>query len=295
MTVGVSSTFLRIQRLARAQSRNVDELARLYLLEGMLTRIAASPYSGDFVLKGGVLLAAFALRRPTKDIDLEATRVRNDVGEVSARIQEIAGVDLEDGIAFHTGSMRAEAIREGDEYQGIRVRHEGSIGRYISVVGLDVSFGDPIWPEPQQVEVPRILEAEGINPVKVLGYPLAMVIAEKTVTMMQRGEANTRWRDFADVITISRHHTFTSGGVRSAMDAVAGHRKTELSAVAQSLEDMAEVAQAKWERWRGDQANADDLPASFADVVAEVSRFIDPLIRGVGLGMEWDPSTGTWK
>jgi hypothetical protein len=86
VTVGVSLAFLRIQRLARARGRNVDELARLYLLEGMLTRIADSPFAGDFVLKGGVVLAAFALRQPTKDIDLEASGVRNDVTDLSARI-----------------------------------------------------------------------------------------------------------------------------------------------------------------------------------------------------------------
>lgn len=294
MTAGVSPTFLKIQKLARAQGRNVDELARLYLLEGMLTRIAASPYAGDFVLKGGVLLAAFALRRPTKDIDLEATGISNDVVDVSARIHEIAAIDLDDGIIFDADSIRAETIREGDEYQGIRVRLEGSIGRYHSIVGLDVSFGDPIWPAPQQVEVPRLLEAEGINPVKVLGYPLAMVIAEKTVTMMQRGEANTRWRDFADVIAIRRHHTFNSGEVLAAMEAVADHRKIELSPVAAALEGMPVVAQPKWGRWRGDQANANDLPAYFAEVVVEVARFIDPLIHGIGLERNWEPITGTW-
>ncbi|TFB68212.1 nucleotidyl transferase AbiEii/AbiGii toxin family protein [Cryobacterium glaciale] len=258
----------------------------------MLTRIAASPYAGDFVLKGGVLLAAFALRRPTKDIDLEATGVSNDVVDVS--IHEIAAIDLDDGIIFDADSIRAETIREGDEYQGIRVRLEGSIGRYHSVVGLDVSFGDPIWPAPQQVEVPRILEAEGVNPVKVLGYPLAMVIAEKTVTMMQRGEANTRWRDFADVIAISRHHIFTSGEVRAAMDAVADHRKIELSPVAAALAGMPVVGQSKWGRWHGDQANADDLPAYFAEVVAEVAHFIDPLIQGIEPERNWEPITGTW-
>ncbi|HVX44408.1 MAG TPA: hypothetical protein VHC49_11010 [Mycobacteriales bacterium] len=34
----------------------------LYALEGLLARFAASPYHEDFVLKGGVLLAAFSLR-----------------------------------------------------------------------------------------------------------------------------------------------------------------------------------------------------------------------------------------
>ena len=244
MTLGVSPTFLRIQKLARAQGRNVDELARLSLLEGMLTRIAVSPYVADFVVKGGVLLAAFALRRPTKDIDLKATGISNDVVDISARIHEIAAIDLDDGIIFDADSIRAETIREGDEYQGIRVRLEGGIGRYHSVVGLDVSFGDPIWPEPQQVEVLRILEAEGVNPVKVLGCPMAMVIPEKTVTMMQRGEANTRWRDFADVIAISRHHIIASGGVRAAMNAAAD-RKIELSPVAATLAGMPVIESAE--------------------------------------------------
>jgi hypothetical protein len=43
----------------------------LYALEGLLARIALSEHCDDFVLKGGVLLAAFAARRPTKDIDLQ--------------------------------------------------------------------------------------------------------------------------------------------------------------------------------------------------------------------------------
>ena len=125
------------------------------------------------------------------------------------------------------------------------MRLEGGIGRYHSVVGLDVSFGDPIWPARQPVEVPRMLLAEGVNPLKVLSYPLVVVISEKTVTMMQGGEANSRWLGFADVIAISRHHIFTSGGVRAAMNAVADHRKIEESPVAATLAGRPVVAQQK--------------------------------------------------
>lgn len=65
---------LAIQKLARETNADVQELQTLYVLpEALLARIAASPHRDDFVLKGGVLLAAFAARRPTKDIDLQAT------------------------------------------------------------------------------------------------------------------------------------------------------------------------------------------------------------------------------
>jgi hypothetical protein len=44
-----------------------DQYLRLYALEGFLLRLAASASSQDFVPKGGVLLAAYQLRRPTAE------------------------------------------------------------------------------------------------------------------------------------------------------------------------------------------------------------------------------------
>ncbi len=44
----------------------------LYGLERVLSRLAQTHYVNDFSPKGGVLLAAFRLRRPTRDIDLQA-------------------------------------------------------------------------------------------------------------------------------------------------------------------------------------------------------------------------------
>ena len=64
---------IAIRRLARQAGGDVQELMTLYALEGLLARISLSEHRDDFVLKGGVLLAAFAARRPTKDIDLQAT------------------------------------------------------------------------------------------------------------------------------------------------------------------------------------------------------------------------------
>lgn len=61
---------ISIRKFARQTGTDVQQLMTLYALEGLLTRIALSEYHEDFVLKGGVLLAAFAARRPTRDIDV---------------------------------------------------------------------------------------------------------------------------------------------------------------------------------------------------------------------------------
>ena len=64
--------YLDLQNLARRQQRPTDELHQLYALEGFLTRLSQSPHAGRLVLKGGVLLAAYDARRPTRDVDVQA-------------------------------------------------------------------------------------------------------------------------------------------------------------------------------------------------------------------------------
>ena len=136
---------LAIQKLARESGADVQELQTLYVLEALLARIAASQHRDDFVLKGGVLLAAFAARRPTKDIDLQATGLSNDAHDVAGRLREIGATELSDGVVFNAGSITVSAIRDGDaeEYAGVRVRLVGLLGRARLSVGNRCQFRRP--------------------------------------------------------------------------------------------------------------------------------------------------------
>ena len=62
--------FLALRSKALSAGRTTAEYLRLYALEGFLLRLANSSHRNRFVLKGGVLLAAYELRRPTADVDL---------------------------------------------------------------------------------------------------------------------------------------------------------------------------------------------------------------------------------
>lgn len=68
-----------------------------------------------FVLKGGVLLAAFDVRRPTRDVDLLALELQNDHLIVQAKVVSIAGIDVPDGLALDVDSVTSEVIRDEDE------------------------------------------------------------------------------------------------------------------------------------------------------------------------------------
>jgi len=66
--------YLYLRAMAKKSGRANEEYLRLYALEGFLLRLASSASSQDFILKGGVLLAAYQLRRPTADIDFAALK-----------------------------------------------------------------------------------------------------------------------------------------------------------------------------------------------------------------------------
>jgi len=68
----------------------------LYVVERWLARLSASPYAEDFVLKGGMLLAAYDARRPTADVDALARGLVNDQDTVVARITDVADQAADD-------------------------------------------------------------------------------------------------------------------------------------------------------------------------------------------------------
>ena len=103
--------YLALQREGRRTGRPTDELIQLYALEGFLDRLTKSQYAENFVLKGGVLLAALDARRPTRDIDFAARRLANDTTLVLTAIREIGAIRIDDGLTFGADEATGETIR----------------------------------------------------------------------------------------------------------------------------------------------------------------------------------------
>lgn len=245
------------------------------------------------MLKGGVLLAAFAARRPTKDVDLQATQLTGDPEEVAERVHVIAALDVADGLVFDPASVAATTIRDEDEYAGVRVKLTATLGTARLTVGMDVNFGDPIWPAPRLIDLPRVVPL-GLPPVTLLGYPLTMVLAEKVVTAIDRGTANTRWRDFADVYALTRLHPVDAGEFRTSMETVAEYRKVTLTTLLPALAPMGEQAQQKYRAWRTRSHREEELPKAFADVLAAVAGSADPVLAASAT-RRWNPAAKTWE
>jgi hypothetical protein len=108
--------------------------------------------------------------------------------------------------------------------------------------------------------VPVLLGEEHLE---VLAYPKALVVAEKLVTAIQRGRANTRWRDFADRVVLVPG-ALLEADVVPALCAVASHRGTTLRPLGEALEGMPQEAQSRWATWRARQGAPGRVPEDFA-------------------------------
>jgi hypothetical protein len=249
------------------------------------------------VLKGGVLLAAYELRRPTADVDFAGVRVPCEAESVRQLVMEIAGTALparlDDGLTFDLDNTRAETIREDDEYGGVRVRLVSRLSTAREPFHVDVNVGDPIWPAPTVIYLPRLLEQE---PIKLRGYPLEMVLAEKIVTVLQRGQASTRWRDFGDIFQLTGRHAFLAKELRQALQTVADHRHVELSGLDDALDGYAEIGQPRWVPWRRKLQLTESLPANFGDALAALETFAQPILTGSAAdSASWDPARRSWS
>ena len=233
--------YLDLRTKARGERRPVDELLQLHVLESFLARLAESRFADQLVLKGGVLLAAFGERRPTRDIDLQAQELDDDAENIRAVICEVASLHLDDGVVFDVGGATAAVIRDEDAYSGVRVTMKAELATARPHFHVDVNVGDPIVPAPQELHLPRLLGGE----VAVRGYLLVMVHAEKIVTAVVRGTVNTCWRDFADMHLLSRRHSLAGVDLAGLLRQVAHHRQVELVPLARVLDGYGEIRQAQ--------------------------------------------------
>jgi hypothetical protein len=122
-----------------------------------------------------------------------------------------------------------------------------------------------------------------------------MVYTEKILTALQRGTANTRWHDFADIYILTRRHMTDGTELQRALAGVAAYRRVELSPLANALDRYAALGQARWAAWRRKQHLDDRLPSSFADVLEDVVAFADPAINAAAESQEWDPHARRWR
>jgi predicted nucleotidyltransferase component of viral defense system len=285
------TAFKALQSKARREHEgNTQPLLVVYAVEAFLRRLAASEHVERMVLKGGMLLAANNIRRLTRDADLSTNGVPSDEDNVRKLVIEICAIQPAppDGVTIDPGTIRTERMREGDEYQGVRCKLVATLAKAQIPFALDLSFGDPA--RATAIELESVIEQPA---VRLRAYPLALNLAEKIVTAMQRRETNTRDRDFADLWVTSRTHRLDAAELREHVRAVALHRGQPVITMAQALANMPDRQQS-YAAMVTRMSYLSPPPQLWRDLLNEVIAFLNPILHGDDQLSCWDPERLRW-
>jgi hypothetical protein len=262
----------------------------VYAVESFLRRLALSEHSDRMVLKGGMLMAANDIRRMTKDADLSTHGIDNGAHHVAEVVTAISALEPspDDGVRIDPSSIRTEVMREDAEYQGVRCKLVAQLGRAKIPFALDFSFGDP--GAAITIGLESVIDQP---PVTLRAYPLTLNLAEKIVTAMQRRQTSTRDRDFADIWVTSRRHGLDATELRGHVREVSTHRQQPIIPLREALARMPD-------RQRPYAAMVDRMsylsppPTTWANLIADVIEFVDPLLDDDVGFTHWDHEVLAW-
>ena len=189
----------KVRNISDGNSNKATMLIRNFMMERFLERVSLSSYRDNFILKGGMLVASIIGidMRATMDIDTTVKSLPLNETDVQRIIEEICSIELEDNVRFQIKSTRT--IMEEFEYPGIRVMLEAILDRMRQPIKIDISTDDAITPGAVKYDYKLMFENRTIS---VLTYNKETLLAEKIQTIINRGIANTRLRDFYDVYSI---------------------------------------------------------------------------------------------
>lgn len=293
--MNADSVKARLKSFAIKSGCTFQEALTYYGLERAIYRISISEYADHFVLKGGIFLYAIFGRnyeRATTDVDFLARRISNSSEEMKAIFQKIFSQDVDDALVFDIDAITVENITELKEYHGLHVSFVGYLDRTKIPIGIDIGFGDVIYPDAVKMDFPVILDMEA---PRVNAYSLETLIAEKLEAIVHNGYLNSRYKDFYDIYVLSTNYEFSYEGLRNAVIQTFENRKTQMTmdAAAFSEEFLNDpMHQTRWKAFLKKKKAL--IQISMSDAMDWIKAFVCPLLEGMEK-TKWNPKKGIWE
>lgn len=192
-----------IRNLSKDKDIKAEILLRNFMLERLLERISLSKYRDQFILKGGMLIAAIVGVDARSTMDMDATIKGFELSEevLTEILNDILAVPIDDGVSMTLRKL--EMIGDELDYPGMRVSIGANLDKTEQVMKVDITTGDRITPEAIEYTFKLLLEDRTIS---VLAYNLETVFAEKMETILSRGTTTTRMRDYYDIHILTSLH-----------------------------------------------------------------------------------------
>lgn len=216
----------KVRNVSKSDDKVAKSMLRIFFMERFLERVSISKYKNNFILKGGMLVSALLgiNVRATMDIDTTILSLPLTKNDIAGIILDICEIPIDDNVSFKIISI--DTIMDDFDYPGIRLHMEGALDRLRQPIKIDVSTDDAITPHAVEYNYELMFE----NRVICLNtYNIETLLAEKLQTIIARGTANTRMRDFYDIYEIVQMKNFSYDILRDAFSNTCKKRETPFS------------------------------------------------------------------
>ena len=283
----------RLYDLSRERGEDFQLIFTWYAAERLLYRLSRSKHSGEFILKGAMLLNIWMDRfhRPTRDIGF-AGQGDTSPEQLVSIFQEICQLKVDpDGLEFDPESIQVTEIRDTHEYQGQRIRLSANLGNARISVQVDIGLGDAVTPGAREITYPTLLD---LPAPRIPAYPVETVIAEKLQAMVALGMLNSRMKDFYDVRMILRQFSFEGPKLAEAIRATFKRRRTKIpKSIPTALSNEFAMDIEKGTQWKAflNRSGLEEITLELPQIIDEIRVFLIPPLnaaaRGVDFQFEW--------
>lgn len=292
-----ASVLAKLKNKAKATGISYQQCLQLFFQEEFLRKLAASRYTENFVLKGGLFIYTLTNfeSRATVDVDFLMRGLNNDLARMDEIIAEILAVDTgNDFVTFKASKTEPIAVQR--KYHGVSTQITGYIKNVRVPFNVDIGVGDVIVPNAQRRNIQTQLD--GFEQPEILTYSLESTIAEKFDAILQRFELTGRMKDFYDIYYLSRTFDFDGLKLQTAIQETLQNRGTayekdsfdRILALADD-EDM----QTKWRYFLKTLGNPE---IEFREVIAVLAAFLSPMLEAVLQETEflqyWSSNASLW-
>lgn len=270
----------RLKSVAKERDLTFDEIWHNLILERFLARLCQSKYKGNFILKGGTLLARYIpIGRETKDLDFLVAKLQNTEEFLSIAFDHICSVHLEDGFEFEKVKIGKLAHPHMD-YTGIEVLLLAKLGGPQTYIQIDLGFGDIVEAIDYSIDLTSTSKGPLFeSKIQVRSYPKEFIFAEKLETVVHRGMGNTRMKDFHDLHSlISLEKCLDLAYTEKAVTTVFNHRQTQLKLPLKFDVEFIEILQPLWREYQKDLPK-NQVTIKPPDLIQDVISFINSWLK----------------
>lgn len=270
----------RLRAIAQAENRSFNEVLKKLILERFLYRLLSSSFHQKFIFKGGLLLSYYLpIGRETLDIDFLAQGIHAQKESIKLAFEEICSINSLDGFIFTLDNI--EILEHNHmSYAGLRISLCASFQNIRDIIKVDIGVGDVVAPSEKSIMFSHYKGHplfEGSITLQV--YPIETIFSEKLETIVSRGAANSRMKDYHDILLICRNERLVEvASLKKNIAHTFAHRKTEQKFPVDFSANQYERLESLWAAHRRSLSEMSDtlaLPMNIKAVIAEVNAWLE--------------------